>query len=73
MSEHNNSFVGCISPTINRIKSLLRDCASGVFKYYKIEPKLTSVIIYKKKSKISLLYFGTILDIVYDDQIELKM
>jgi hypothetical protein len=69
MSEHNNSFVGCMSPTINRIKSLLRDCASGVFKYYKTKFKF---IKKKIKNKNKLLYFGTILDIVYDDQIELR-
>lgn len=71
MSEHNSSFVGCINPTMNRIKSLLKDCASGVFKYCKMNHKLILFIIIIMKKK-DILYFETILGIVYDDQIELK-
>jgi len=69
MSEHNNSFVGCISPTINLIKSLLKDCASGVFKYCKIKKYYFEE---NKTKSVFLLCFGTIPGIFYDGQIELK-
>lgn len=46
ISEHKSSFVGCITPTMNLIKSHLSDCASGVARYYKRNKKKNKELKY---------------------------